>query len=174
MSRFPSPSKTRPFLDETQHLDDQSRRWTDAVTGLQDIESAGSPETVQTGKRGRRYLDTENTRDGADLWIKRVDEVDGDSTKGWVLVSSLGGTGDKIVNVATDYTVLPGNEIIFTDGILTITLPDPETTSDSVSIRNISGTTTVLSAAGTVEDTVLTTSQGATYGPRASGWFSLP
>ena len=68
-----------------------SQRFRQTMKGLVNLQietSSGSPEGRLAAKSGKLYQDTNNTVDGLDLYLKRFDSVDGDSTAGWSLVSA--------------------------------------------------------------------------------------
>jgi len=104
-----SIKNTASWLESTGKMTAQVRRWVEAVTNFQILTSTGSPEGVLSAKADRVYRDTSATNPGTDFYIKRFDEIGGDTTLGWVLVSGLSGTGDRTVVTAVDYQVLLGN-----------------------------------------------------------------
>ncbi len=176
MSRaITAPATDKPFVDEEGNLTDQSRPWTQDITTQQFLftRTGGSPDGVVEARMGRIYRDDANTSAGGDLWYKRVDAIEGDKSLGWFLVSGRDGSGDLNVEVGGDYLVVPGNAIIYVTASATITLPDPRTVQNTITIRDIAGVTTINSVAGTVETSSLTFGQAVTHGPRESGWFSL-
>lgn len=61
----------------------------------------------------------------------------------------------------------------FCTGTLTANLIDPSLADNKVTIRSISGTTTLTADAGTVENDTLTTGQAVTLAPRSTGWFQV-
>lgn len=84
-----------------------------------------------------------------------------------------GGSQDPftIVNTSVDYTMLPGDDLIFVDSTAIITILDPSTVTDPVSICCLSGTTTITPAAGTTDVSVLTPGLSVTLAPRnATEW----
>lgn len=80
---------------------------------------------------------------------------------------------DNTVEVMGDYTALIDDDVIFVTGSATITLLDPTAANKQVTIRNISGTTTIQASSGTVETASLSTGQASTMSPRATGWFEI-
>ncbi len=64
-------------------------------------------------------------------------------------------------------------DIVWCTGTLTVNLVDPSIATRPVTVRNISGTTTITADAGTVETTSLTVGQATTLAPRATGWFEI-
>ena len=77
------------------------------------------------------------------------------------------------IETSVDYTQQELDDEIFCDGTLEITLLDPSTAPKTITIRNISGTTTITPSAGTTETTSLTVGQSVTLAPRATGWFVI-
>jgi hypothetical protein len=76
--------------------------------------------------------------------------------------------GDTIVNVSADYVQTEADTIIFATGDISITMLDPSTAVRQIDIRNISGTTTLIPTAGTLEINSLTPGQSVTMAPRAT------
>lgn len=72
------------------------------------------------------------------------------------------------LELTTNGSVADTTDIVWCTGNLTATLGDPATATGPVTIRNISGTTTVTSTVGTVEQTTLTVGQSFTYSPRTT------
>lgn len=83
------------------------------------------------------------------------------------------GAAYTIVEVTSDYIMQSKDDLIFVDGNATITLVDPATARIHVTIRNISGTTAIVSTAGTTEITNLSPTQSTTLAPRPTGWFQI-
>ena len=80
---------------------------------------------------------------------------------------------DRILNLTSSANVPDGTDVVFCTGTLTATLVDPATATRGVTLRNISGTTTLATAAGTIEVTSLTLGQSVTFAPRSTGWFVI-
>lgn len=74
-----------PFLDKLLRLSQRTRTWINAVTDLQILTGSGSPECVVSARSDRLYRDTANS---SDLYIKDVDEIARDKTKGWKLIAN--------------------------------------------------------------------------------------
>ncbi len=49
------------------------------------LSGSGSPEGVVSAIQGQEYMDTAGTA-GSIKYIKRDDDIGGDSTKGWILI----------------------------------------------------------------------------------------
>jgi hypothetical protein len=60
-------------------------KWTQSVTDLQMMSGAGSPETVVEATETSLYMDTAGTA-GNILYIKKLSDISGDRTRGWILV----------------------------------------------------------------------------------------
>ena len=78
------PSADRPFLEEDLTPSEQSRSWINAVTLSIPIIGTGSPEGVVEAQQRQTYLDEAGT-DNTTSYIKRVNDIAGDKTMGWVL-----------------------------------------------------------------------------------------
>lgn len=79
----------------------------------------------------------------------------------------------NIREIAANDNQLLDDDIIFCTATLTFTLVDPTTAFKAVTVRSITGTTTLSPSSGTVETTTLTIGQSVTLAPRASGWFVI-
>lgn len=77
----------------------------------------------------------------------------------------------RIVEASTNYIASLDDDVIFATGNITVTYPDSSLAVKSLTVKNISGTTTLASAGGTIESTSLTTSQSVTQAPIPTGWF---
>ena len=78
-------NKSQSIVDPKGIMDIRFRNWADAVTRLQILEGEGSPENVIGAARAELYMDI-NGITGSILYIKREDDIDGDPTRGWILV----------------------------------------------------------------------------------------
>lgn len=84
------------------------------------------------------------------------------------------GSGEQItLELTDDGSVNSLTDRVFCTGDLTATLIDPNLAVKAVTLRCISGTTTIASLAGTVEVTTLTVGQSTTLAPRSGGWFEV-
>lgn len=59
--------------------------FTDAVAKLAIIIGTGSPESVVEGIQGQLYMNQSGSS-GSILYIKKLSDISGDRTQGWVLV----------------------------------------------------------------------------------------
>ena len=78
------PSANRPLLDDQGTMTQQTRKFMNAIARLSPLEGSGSPEGVVEARATRLYMDTAGVA-GAILYIKQVDSISGDKTKGWIL-----------------------------------------------------------------------------------------
>lgn len=83
--RFAQPDTERPLVEEDLTMSVQMRNWTKNITDQSTIVGEGSPEGVVEAILTGKYMDTLGTT-GNILYIKQVNEVLGDKTKGWILV----------------------------------------------------------------------------------------
>ena len=88
-----------------------------------------------------------------------------------VLVSPAGGV--DIVEVTGNYSQQVDDDILFVTGTFTVTLVAPATGIKPITIRCISGITTIIPTSGTVETTSLTAGQSIPMTPRSTGWFDV-
>ena len=79
------PSRTRPIVDKSGSMSQEFTSWTESITDQSLIISTGSPEGVITARQGAQYMD-ESGSTGSILYIKKLADVSGDTSKGWVLV----------------------------------------------------------------------------------------
>jgi len=157
---------------KTGKMTDQVRRWVVAVTNFQIIESSGSPEGVLSAKANKQYRDTSATNPGTDLYIKRFDEVGGDTTLGWVLVSGLSGNGVRTVVTAIDHQVVLGNiNINCAAGSITITAIDFVDAVDDITISATSGAVTFAADATIEGGGSVANGSSTTWYPAGSQWW---
>lgn len=81
------------------------------------------------------------------------------------------GADFKIVEISGNYPMESADDLIIIDGTGTITLVDPREAKTTITIRNISGITGLISIFGTVEQASLTQGLSVTLVPRQTGWF---
>ena len=79
------PDANRPILDGDGTMEQSFRSWASSLTRLALIIGTGSPEGVVTALQGSQYMDDAGTT-GVIKYIKRDDNVGGDTSQGWVLV----------------------------------------------------------------------------------------
>lgn len=86
---IPKPEANRPIVleDLTQH--ELFRDWINSVTNEVNSRSllfgTGSPEGVVVALKGREYMDESGTASSI-KYIKKTDDVAGDTKKGWILI----------------------------------------------------------------------------------------
>jgi len=166
-----SIKNTASWLESTGKMTAQVRRWVEAVTNFQIIESTGSPEGVLSAKANREYRDTSATNPGTDKYIKRFDEVGGDTTLGWVLVSGLSGTGDRTVVTAVDYQVLLGNININCTAVVTVTAIAFGDAVDDITISATSGIATFAASVTIEGGGAVASGSSVTWYPAGSQWW---
>lgn len=71
-------------LTATQYLAKWARELVDALNQSTPATGTGSPEGVVSAKTGKQYIDTAGAP-GSVLYVKQVDDVAGDTSKGWTL-----------------------------------------------------------------------------------------
>ena len=81
---FPPPDPNIPMSTDGL-MNDQFRRWTVNVTNEGVIIGTGSPEGVITAGQGRIYMDDSGSA-GSILYVKKLTDISGDQSKGWILV----------------------------------------------------------------------------------------
>ena len=79
------PDANRTILNEDGTMEQSFRSWTGNVTRLALITGTGSPEGVVPALQGSQYMDDAGTT-GAIKYIKRDDNIGGDTSQGWILV----------------------------------------------------------------------------------------
>ncbi len=87
------------------------------------------------------------------------------------IIDSLNSSVIRDVSVSGNSAI--NDDLIYCDGTLTMTLIDPSTAIKPVTITNISGVTTLASAAGTLAVTTLNVAESVTLGPRSGGWVII-
>lgn len=80
-----TPNPTRPALKQTGEVSEDIRFWMQQVSDLQIIIGQGSPEGVIQSRQGAQYMD-ETASTGSILYIKKLSDIGGDKSLGWVLV----------------------------------------------------------------------------------------
>jgi hypothetical protein len=79
------PDANRAILNDDGTMEQSFRSWTGNVTRLALIIGTGSPEGVVSALQGSQYMDDAGTT-GAIKYIKRDDNIGGDTSQGWILV----------------------------------------------------------------------------------------
>lgn len=76
---------TVPIVDHTGTINDSFNIWIKQVTDRGLIIGTGSPEGVVEARQGVEYLDKTGLA-GAVKFIKQLNDIAGDRTKGWVAI----------------------------------------------------------------------------------------
>lgn len=84
MARIVKPNRDA-IIDSQGRPTEAFFYWLQLVTDLDMLVGSGSPEGVQEARQKRLYLDTSGSA-GSVLYVKQVDSISSDRTKGWVLV----------------------------------------------------------------------------------------
>ena len=79
------PDANRTILNEDGTMEQSFRSWTGNVTRLALIIGTGSPEGVVSALQGSQYMNDAGTA-GAIKYIKRDDNIGGDTSQGWILI----------------------------------------------------------------------------------------
>ena len=79
------PDANRIILNDDGTMEQSFRSWTYNVTRLALIIGTGSPEGVVPALQGSQYMDDAGTA-GAIKYIKRDDNIGGDTSQGWILI----------------------------------------------------------------------------------------
>ena len=79
------PDANRTILNEDGTMEQSFRSWAYGVTRLSLIIGTGSPEGVVSALQGSQYMNDAGTA-GAIQYIKRDDNIGGDTSQGWILV----------------------------------------------------------------------------------------
>jgi hypothetical protein len=82
---IPVIERDLPLITDEQKPTERFFLWTVAVSRLDIMSGTGSPEGVVPAPQKSLYMDESGTA-GAILYIKRVSDVAGNKTQGWVLV----------------------------------------------------------------------------------------
>ena len=79
------PDANRSILNDDGTMEQSFRSWTYNVTRLSLIIGTGSPEGDVSALQGSQYMDDAGTA-GAIKYIKRDDNIGGDTSQGWILI----------------------------------------------------------------------------------------
>lgn len=85
MPKIDGVPKTRPFLDDMRVLNTEGRAVFEQIESRVLITGLGTPEDMVSSVAGGMYANLNGTT-GAILYVKMVDAISGDATKGWTLV----------------------------------------------------------------------------------------
>lgn len=84
-ARVLPPNPTRPATKQTGEVNDDIRVWMQIVSDRQVIIGEGSPEGAIPAGKASLYMD-ESGGSGSILYIKKLDDIGGNKSEGWVLV----------------------------------------------------------------------------------------
>lgn len=79
------PNFNEPIVDEQGCMTDNFQRWINLIVNTDLIINSGSPEGVVEATVGRLYMDDTGST-GSILYIKKLADISGDRTKGWLTV----------------------------------------------------------------------------------------
>lgn len=79
------PTATNPVIDANKAPTQQYRGFFNELGKLDILTGSGTPEGNQIAEVGRLYMDTSGTA-GSILYIKRDNDIAGDTSKGWILI----------------------------------------------------------------------------------------
>ena len=86
MTTIIPPLGVAPIVDDNGLMNQEMRDWVDTVSFFGYIRTGlGSPEGLVEARVTALYMDTSGSA-GSILYIKRDNDVGGDTTKGWILV----------------------------------------------------------------------------------------
>lgn len=77
--------RSLPISDDDNEMSQRFYSWTQAITNLQILTGSGSPETVVEATETTLYMNTAGTA-GNILYIKKLSDIAGDRSQGWILV----------------------------------------------------------------------------------------
>jgi hypothetical protein len=77
--------RSQPVTDDDNEMSQRFYTWTQAITNLQILTGSGSPESVIEASITTLYMNTAGTA-GNILYIKKLSDISGDRTQGWILV----------------------------------------------------------------------------------------
>lgn len=85
MPEVAEPEAGFPIVEEDGSATDEMQRWMNDVTRLDLIIGTGSPEGNIEATVGRQYMDDSGST-GSILYIKKLADIGGDRTQGWIIV----------------------------------------------------------------------------------------
>lgn len=85
MLKIPVPQQAQAVVDEDGKMQQTFQIWVELMTDLEVISGTGSPEGVVEARQKREYMDDAGIA-GAIKYIKKLDDVGGDKSLGWILV----------------------------------------------------------------------------------------
>jgi len=82
---IPVPQQFQAIVDDQGNMQRPFQIWVEQMTDLDIIVGTGSPEGVVEARQTREYMDDAGTA-GSIKYIKKLDDVAGDKSLGWILV----------------------------------------------------------------------------------------
>lgn len=80
-----TPSAIRPIVDKNGLPTPEMAAWMSLVSDLDIREGSGSPEGVISARKNAIYKDTGGSA-GSILYVKKLTDISGDSSQGWILI----------------------------------------------------------------------------------------
>lgn len=77
--------RSTPVVDKSGNPLQNLQLFSEELVSMQLIIGDGSPEGVYIARQGREYMDQSGTT-GNIKWIKKLSDIGGDKSYGWVLV----------------------------------------------------------------------------------------
>ena len=78
-------NQNNPIVGESGVMTQLMRTFANQVVEQSLIIGTGSPETVVSANQGRTYMNDAGTT-GSILYVKKLADIGGDTTQGWILV----------------------------------------------------------------------------------------
>jgi hypothetical protein len=85
MTEIVAPDSNTPIVDSEGKMDHIYYRWVVQMTSLDLIVGTGTPEGSIEATVGRAYMDDAGST-GSLLYMKKLADIGGDRTQGWVVV----------------------------------------------------------------------------------------
>ena len=85
MPEIVAPDAGSLIVDENGVMTQETQRWVQSMTALDLMIGTGSPEGVIEATQSRMYMDDTGSS-GSILYIKKLADIGGDATQGWVAV----------------------------------------------------------------------------------------
>ena len=161
---FPAPIQEVTTDPDTKRFPQVWSRWFEDISGIITSLNSGGVTSVN-GQTGVAVLD--------------AGDIGYDNTSSGLVATDVQAAIDEVSSAAmviaeyTSNTTVALEDIVFCTGTFTVTLPNPAAAPKRVTVRNISGSTTIATVSGTIEITSLTVGQSTTLAPRSTGWFEI-
>ena len=81
----PNLTGQRSITDSNGVATKEMRLWSLQITSRAVILGSGSPESIVEARIGREYSDIDGTT-GSIKYFKKLDNIDGDKSRGWILM----------------------------------------------------------------------------------------